>query len=83
MNNSIFFNEQVDLNLRKGSWIYDETRGINVQLEATKIYFVKSGSFQKLRDYILSNSTASVMQFKMPRRLRKKEWAELLLKQTV
>ena len=43
------------------------------------VHFVKQGSFKKMQDYIVAHSSASVNQFKVPRKLRKKDILELMM----
>ena len=59
--------------------MYDYYRKMS-GLGQAQVILVQAGSFKELQNYILQNSTASAMQFKMPRKLRKKEWVELLLR---
>ena len=58
--------------------MYDEERKM-ATIGPAEAILVRPGSFKELRKYILENSTAGVMQFKMPRKLRRKEWIQVLL----
>ncbi|XP_072047011.1 GH3 domain-containing protein-like [Amphiura filiformis] len=71
--------DKLDIILRNQVSMYDYYRGMG-SLGLAQVILVQSGSFNDLRDYIIHNSTTSVLQFKMPRKLRKNEWVELLLK---
>ena len=72
---------QFDIILRNQVPMYDYYRKMG-GLGQARVILVQEGSFKELRNYILQTSTASALQFKMPRKLRKKEWVELLLKNT-
>ncbi|XP_072047732.1 uncharacterized protein [Amphiura filiformis] len=71
--------DKFDIILRNQVPMYDYYRGMG-SLGLAQVILVQSGSFNELRDYIIHNSTTSILQFKMPRKLRKNEWVKLLLK---
>ena len=73
----LFF-AQFDKSLRKQHEIYDHYRRVGTICEA-RVFVVRPGSFQKLKDFILENSTASINQFKMHRKLRTKATLDLMM----
>ena len=58
--------------------MYDEERKM-ATMGPAKVVLLHPGSFKELQNYILENSASNGMQFKMPRKLRRKEWIQVLL----
>ena len=58
--------------------MYDEERKM-ATIGPAKVILLQSGSFKELQKYILEDSASNGMQFKMPRKLRRKEWIQVLL----
>ncbi|KAJ7369777.1 hypothetical protein OS493_036420 [Desmophyllum pertusum] len=70
---------KLDEALRNLNIIYDERRVLGVDL-STRLYRVKQGTFDKLREYLMSvNPMTSPIQFKTPRVITSKEAGKLLL----
>lgn len=67
--------EEIDKNIRerhKVLFIYEK------YISPSKVYLVKTGTFNKLGEFILANSSASRAQLKMPLKLRTKEMAKIM-----
>jgi hypothetical protein len=52
-------------------------------IQPIKVYQVKSGTFEELRKFTINNTQASANQYKVPRVLKTKEAANILLKNVV
>ncbi|XP_022106549.1 probable indole-3-acetic acid-amido synthetase GH3.8 isoform X2 [Acanthaster planci] len=68
-----------DKSLRKQHEFYDNYRQVGTISEA-RVMIVLPGSFKKLQDFTIANSTASYNQFKMPKKLRTKATVDFLMK---
>ncbi len=53
------------------------------QIAPPRVHLVKPGSFDKLNEFVLNNSTATPNQFKNPRKLRSPEMVDLMIKNTI
>ncbi|XP_071798697.1 uncharacterized protein [Asterias amurensis] len=69
---------QFDANLQKGHDLYKNRRKSHF-ISPARAHVVRPGTFKELRDYTVSRTTASVNQFKTPRKLRTKELVEWML----
>ncbi|XP_022106526.1 GH3 domain-containing protein-like, partial [Acanthaster planci] len=67
-----------DKSLRKQHEFYDHYRTIGTICEA-RVMIVRPGSFKKLQEFIVANSTASYNQFKMPKKLHTKATVDLMM----
>ncbi|XP_071821694.1 uncharacterized protein [Apostichopus japonicus] len=70
--------EQIDENIYNRHEFFRTFRDTN-QISSCKVYLVKSNTFGKLKSFVLANTTASEVQFKMPKKLRTKEMTVLML----
>ncbi|XP_072051033.1 uncharacterized protein [Amphiura filiformis] len=70
--------DMVDEVLCKSSFTYNSFREKG-EIAAPRVYLVKPGSFGDLQQHIINNSTATVNQFKNPRKLRSPELVEMML----
>ncbi|XP_038050828.1 GH3 domain-containing protein-like [Patiria miniata] len=61
-----------DEDLKQGHIYYKGLRG-NGTVSSAHVNLVRPGTFQELRDFILSRCTASINQYKTPRKLRTRE----------
>lgn len=52
-------------------------------IDTPLVHLVKPGSFEILKDYIVANSTASILQYKLPQKLRTKEMAKVMLENVI
>ena len=73
---------QFDKSLRKQHEFYDHYRKVGTICEA-RVMIVRPGSFKKLQDFIIANSTASYNQFKTPKKLRTKATLGLMMNSVV
>ena len=78
----IFILKQFDKSLRKQHEFYDHYRKVGTICEA-RVMIVRPGSFKKLQDFIIANSTASYNQFKTPKKLRTKATLDLMMSSVV
>ena len=69
---------QFDENLQKGHDLYKGYRVAHT-ISPARVHVVRPGTFKELRDYIVSRTTASVNQFKTPRKLKTKEQMEWMM----
>ena len=68
--------------MREQHEFYDHYRQVGTICEA-RVFVVRPGSFWKLQEFIIANSSASYNQFKMPKKLRTKAALDLMMKSTV
>jgi hypothetical protein len=72
-------NRIYDSFLQKHSEVYESYRRKDA-IELPVVHVVKKGAFEKLRIFALNkNATGSITQFKIPRVLKLKEFAQFLL----
>ncbi|XP_022106476.1 GH3 domain-containing protein-like [Acanthaster planci] len=71
-----------DKSLRKQHELYDSYRQIG-SISQARVMIVRPGSFKKLQDFIIANSTASYNQFKMPKKVRTKAAFDLIMSNVV
>ncbi|PIK45239.1 putative indole-3-acetic acid-amido synthetase GH3.9 [Apostichopus japonicus] len=69
--------KEIDENIRSrhNHYEYKQTK----QIATCIVYLVEVGTFEKLKAFILNNTTASVVQFKMPQKLRTAEMVQIML----
>ncbi|KAJ8038529.1 Indole-3-acetic acid-amido synthetase GH3.3 [Holothuria leucospilota] len=72
--------QEIDKNLCKRHEIFNRHFNFTNFLTHSKVYFVKTGTFHQLREYILATTTTSRTQFKMPLKLRTEEMTDIMLK---
>ncbi|XP_072024247.1 uncharacterized protein [Amphiura filiformis] len=72
----------VDEVLCKTSFTYNSFRE-KAEIAPPRVYLVKPGSFDKLNEFVMNNTTASHNQFKNPRKLRSPEMVGLMMRNTI
>ncbi|PIK36748.1 putative indole-3-acetic acid-amido synthetase GH3.5 [Apostichopus japonicus] len=70
--------QQIDENIYQRHEFFRTFRDTK-QISSSDVYLVKPGAFEKLKSFVLATSTTSVLQFKMPLKLRTKEMTKLML----
>ena len=73
---------QFDKSLRKQHEFYEHYRKFGTICEP-RVLVVRPGSFNKLKEFIIANSTATYNQFKMPKKIRTKALLEFMLQSVV
>ncbi|XP_077984625.1 uncharacterized protein LOC144439226 [Glandiceps talaboti] len=69
-----------DENLRRRTSAYDSFRS-KESIAPTRVYLMNPGSFRELRRYLIENSQATLMQYKLPRVLKRPGAVNLMMKQ--
>ncbi|KAJ8047732.1 hypothetical protein HOLleu_06800 [Holothuria leucospilota] len=70
--------KEIDDNIYKSHSFFRKFKD-SKQIHGSEVHLVKPGSFNELKQFILSNTSATEVQFKMPQKLRTKEMAKIML----
>ncbi|KAK3602319.1 hypothetical protein CHS0354_007110 [Potamilus streckersoni] len=72
----------LDDSLRTVSYVYSSFRRKG-SISPVRVYFVKSGTFQDLRAFLIENTTGSPNQFKVPRVLKRQDAVNFVMDRVV
>ncbi|XP_033125835.1 GH3 domain-containing protein-like [Anneissia japonica] len=74
--------KMLDENLCEKSFVYNSFREKG-SISQMQVHVVKSGSFRRLKAYLLANTSVSANQFKVPRVLRNEEAVAFMMEQII